>query len=104
MNLDIKERGDGITIECFVSPRSKKSAIKGLRGGSLAVGLNAPPVDGKANRALIDFISKLLKVPQSRISVFKGEHNKQKVLLIQGISKVSALEQIEPHLIEFKSC
>ena len=98
MNLDIKERDGGVTIECYVSPRSKKNMIKGLRQGTLAVSLNAPPVDGKANKALIDFISKLLEVPSRNISIFKGEHNKQKVLFIRGISKSYAFGLIEPHL------
>ena len=100
MDLNIRERDDGITIECYISPRSKRSVIKGLRQGALAISLNAPPVDGKANKSLISFFSKLLKIPSQRISIFKGEHNKQKVLFIQGISKSNAIELIEPYVAE----
>jgi len=87
MNIDIREHEDGLTIECHITPKSKKSSIKGERAGALSISLTAPPVDGKANTALIKFISKLTGRPRSSIAIIKGEHNRSKTLYIQGISR-----------------
>lgn len=84
--LTLRERPDGVTIECRVTPRASRNAIKGVRDGVLQIALNAPPIEGRANEALIEFISDRLRIPRSRISILGGEHGRNKVVLIQGIT------------------
>lgn len=98
MNLKIQERDGGITIECFVAPRAKRNAIKGTRDGALAVSVQSPPIEGRANDALIEFLAKALDVPRRAISIIGGMSSRKKILLIQGITKNEALIRVAEHL------
>lgn len=63
-----------------VTPRAKENKIVGWKDGVLRVRLAAPPVDGKANAALIDFLSDAWGVSKSSISIVRGETAREKVL------------------------
>jgi uncharacterized protein (TIGR00251 family) len=67
-----------------------------MRDGVLVAKVTAPPVDGKANRALCRLISKRVGVPPSRVSVVRGEKSRDKLVCIEGMSLATvqaALEQ-----------
>ncbi len=81
----IKAGEDYIIIQILALPRASKSEISGLHDGRLKVRLKAPPVDGAANKELIRFLSKLLKVPKSGFTLLKGHANRRKVMQINGI-------------------
>lgn len=98
MDLDIHEKNEGITLKCYVTPRAKKNSIKGVREGALAVAINAPPLEGRANRELIHLIASALNIPPSRISLLKGERSRNKVLFIQRVSKEYAISRLGPHI------
>jgi hypothetical protein len=66
-----------------VQPGSKSTQLAGLHGDRLKIRLKAPPVDGKANRLLVAFVSELFKVPKSSVSIDKGETSRQKTLIIE---------------------
>ncbi len=83
--LNIQQKSDGITIECYISPRASQTKIKGERNGALAIALRSPPVDGKANQELIKFLSKELSIPKSKIIILRGETARNKLVFIQGI-------------------
>lgn len=87
MTANIREKSDGITIECRVTPRSGKTAIRGIRNGALCMALAAPPVEGRANGALIEFLAKSLSLPRSNISIIRGEKGRDKVVFVTGITK-----------------
>lgn len=76
----------GVTFAIKVQPRAKKNAIVGTLGDALKVSLTAPPVDGKANEACIDFFAKLLKVPRSSVTIAAGQTSRSKVLRVAGLS------------------
>jgi hypothetical protein len=61
--IPIHESAGSVTFAIRVHPRSKKNAITGELGGALKLALTAPPLDGQANEACIEFFAKLLKVP-----------------------------------------
>jgi len=88
--LNIHKRTGGVTIECYVTPRAAKNKIKGERNGALAVALAAPPVDGKANEALIEFIARLFSVPKSSVSIIRGETGRNKLVFIKRLSAENA--------------
>jgi uncharacterized protein (TIGR00251 family) len=67
-------------------PGAKKSELAGVHGDRLKVRVAAPPVDGKANAALMAFLGKLFHVPKSQIELVAGESNRQKSVLLLGIS------------------
>ncbi|MFN7013620.1 MAG: DUF167 domain-containing protein [Bacteroidia bacterium] len=63
-------------------PNAKKNQIKVISSNTLKVFINAPPVDGKANAAIIEYLSQEFKIPKSKIKLLKGEASKLKKLEI----------------------
>jgi len=84
--IPIQENAGGVTFAVRVHPRAKKNAITGELGDALKVALTAPPVEGKANEACIEFFAKLLKVPRSSVSIAAGQSSRNKVIRIAGLS------------------
>ena len=74
-------------IDVRVIPRARKTEIGGTRDGALLVRLNAPPVDGAANDALIAFLAALLDTPRSTIRIVSGERGRHKRVAIAGVSR-----------------
>jgi uncharacterized protein len=75
-----------VTFAVKVHPRAKKNAITGTVGDALKLSLTAPPVDGKANEACIDFFAKLLEVPRSSVTIAAGQSGRNKVIRVEGWS------------------
>lgn len=84
--ISINESSTGTTFAIKVQPRAKRNAIVGTLGDALKVSLTAPPVDGKANEACIDFFAKLLKVPRSSVTIAAGQTSRNKVIRVAGLS------------------
>ncbi len=82
----LAESDEGLLLECKVIPNASKTAIEGLRDDRLLVRLATPPVDGKANRALIKFMSKELGISKSKIEIIQGEKSRSKRLRLRGIA------------------
>jgi len=82
----IQNSSNGVTFAVKVHPRAKKNAITGEVGDALKLALTAPPVDGKANEACIDFFAKLLKVPRSSVTIAAGQTSRNKVMRVAGLS------------------
>ena len=76
-----------ITLKIKVEPRSSKSGIVGPYGDALKVKLTSPPVEGKANKELIDLLSKELKIPKKDIEIISGQSSKNKIVKIIGLSR-----------------
>lgn len=84
--IPIYEAAGGVTFAVKVHPRAKKNAITGELSDALKVSLTAPPIDGKANQACIEFFAKLLKVPRSSVTIASGQSSRQKVIRVIGLS------------------
>lgn len=91
----LRETRDGIVITLKISPNASKNEIIKSEEG-LKVKITAHPIDGKANKALIEYLSKQLKIPKSSIEILKGETSKEKTLLIKVFDeqKVSDIKEI----------
>lgn len=72
-------------IKIKVTPRAKANKIIGWQGDALRVRLTAPPVDGKANEALIKFLAGEWKISQSSVKILKGESGREKLVEIPDI-------------------
>jgi uncharacterized protein len=70
-----------------LNPRAKKDAITGEVGDALKVSLTAPPTDGKANQACIEFLAKLLKVLRSSVTIASGRTSRRKVIRAVGLTE-----------------
>ncbi|MBI5345222.1 MAG: YggU family protein [Deltaproteobacteria bacterium] len=77
---------DGVSIRVRVQPRASRNEICGVHGGSLKVKLTAPPVEGEANKALIEFLSKFLKIKKSSLSIASGKTSREKMVRAEGVT------------------
>ncbi len=82
----IRDTGSGVEIALHVQPRARRNEIAGLHGGTLKLRLCAPPVDGAANRAVIEFFASRLHLPNSRLQILSGMKSRDKILRIESIS------------------
>jgi uncharacterized protein len=72
-------------LKIRVIPNAKKTEFAGHREGELLLRLNAPPVDGKANKAAIDFVARYLGVSRSSVQLTGGERSRHKIFEIVGL-------------------
>lgn len=91
------KKGAALTIR--VTPRARKSEIGGvLADGTLRIRVQQPPVEGKANRALLEFLSDLLGVRKSRIEIVAGEHGLDKIVSITDMTSDEVQAKIEARM------
>ena len=81
----LSARGDGVLLSLSVMPNAKRTEVDGLHGGTLRVRLAAPPIDGRANEALVAWLAKSLGVPKRDVDVLRGESSRRKQVAI-GVS------------------
>lgn len=91
--LKITELENGVRFEVKVQPKSSQNQITGVAGGVLKVKLTSPPVDGKANKALINLLAKTMNVSRGSITLVRGESSTTKLIEITGINKETVLRQ-----------
>jgi len=84
--IPISETETGVTFPVKVHPRAKKAAITGELGDALKVSLTAPPIEGRANDACIEFFAKILKVPRSSVTIASGAGSRNKVIRVTGVT------------------
>ena len=78
----LKESKDGYLLNLKISPNdSKNEIIKSDEG--VKVKITAQPVDGKANKALLEYLSKFFKIPKTSIEIVKGETSKEKTVFVK---------------------
>ena len=80
--MHLTETADGIRFQVVVQPKSSRNLIMGLHGEALKIKLKAPPVEGAANRMLVQFVAKALKVPKSKVEIVAGHTSRVKQLLV----------------------
>jgi uncharacterized protein (TIGR00251 family) len=90
-------REDGtLLLSLYVQPRSGKNELVGLHDGALKLRLTTPPVDGKANKAVIAFLAKTLKIPKSSVTLQSGLKNRRKQVRIRGLAEETVRELLNP--------
>jgi uncharacterized protein (TIGR00251 family) len=92
MNYDAADMAT--RIEFYVQPRASKTEIAGLHDGRIKVRLAAPPVDGAANAALIEFITATLDIAKSRVRIVAGATGRRKVVEVDGITEEIVRERL----------
>ncbi len=94
----LSESPDGVKITLHVQPKASKSAIGGVHGDALKLRIQAPPVEGKANKATIAFLSSLFDIPKRDIVLKSGPSSRRKIFLISGITLDQAKKILEEKL------
>ena len=84
-DFDAHRRGDTVRFSVRLQPRASKNEIVGLQGTSLKVRVTAPPVEGMANDALVELLSKALKISRRNVCIVSGNSSRTKVVEISGV-------------------
>ena len=83
----LRVAADGrLTLTLHIQPGAKKTEVAGEHGDALKIRLAAPPVDGKANAALLAFIAERLGVSRSAVTLKSGQTSRRKVVEVDGAS------------------
>ena len=81
----VTDTTSGAVLNLRIVPRASKNTIQGRHGDALKIRLCAPPVDGAANAALIEFLAKTFSLPRSRIQLLSGQTSRTKRVLLAGM-------------------
>ena len=81
-------------LNVHVQPKASANRVAGVHGDALKICITAPPVDGKANKAIIAFLAELFGLSKAAISVEGGQHSRSKRILISGVSPNAAMEKL----------
>lgn len=88
----IQDHAEGATIAIRAQPGAKKNAIVGEHNGALKIAVTAPPLDGRANDAILDLLADWLGAKRGYLELIRGTSNRDKVVLIRGMTaKVLAI-------------
>lgn len=79
-----QKTGDIILLTLYVQPGAKHNEIVGMHGNALKIKLATPPIEGRANKALLRFIATLFEVPLSHITLKRGTKSRQKTIEIRS--------------------
>ena len=91
-----RDVADGCTVSVRVHPGARRNAVSGIHDGAVKISLTTPPVDGRANEALIAFVAELLGLPRGRVSLVAGMTSRAKVLRVTGKSAAEVMGALFP--------
>ncbi|HYQ80543.1 MAG TPA: DUF167 domain-containing protein [Anaeromyxobacteraceae bacterium] len=86
----------GVALEVVVQPRASRTRVAGEHGGRLKIQLQAPPVDGEANAALVAFLAEALGVRRGDVAIVRGQTGRRKTVRVAGASPEAAAALARP--------
>ena len=90
----LRQTTAGVTLAVRAQPGAKKTAINGLYGESAAaqlkIAVHAPPIEGRANQALVTFLAEFFSLPKSGVELLSGDLSRSKVFLLKGVNRARA--------------
>ena len=92
--ISIRDTPQGATFAVRVQPRARKNAVVGEIGDALKIALTAPPVEGRANEACIEFLAEFLKVPRASVTIAAGQSSRNKVVRVRGLTAAEVAERL----------
>jgi hypothetical protein len=91
-----RDEAGGVVLEVLVQPRASRTRVAGEHDGRLKIQLAAPPVDGEANAALVEFLADALSVRKQDVSIVRGETGRRKSVRVASVSAASAAAALVP--------
>ena len=92
----LQESAEGCILKVLLRPRSHAERIEAPQGDALKISVTAPPVEGKANDALLRFLADQLGLRRSQLSIQAGHRSVRKLIGITGASTQQVLERLNP--------
>jgi uncharacterized protein (TIGR00251 family) len=93
--LSASEKGGVVRFEVHAKPRAKRSALVGVKNGTLEVSLAAPPAEGQANEELIRFLAEQLGLPKRAVRLVRGQSSRSKLVDVEGMTLVDVCALLE---------
>ena len=93
-----KSSESGVIFRVWLQPRSARNEIRGMKGDALKVRVTSPPTEGRANKALCDFLSQKFGVPKSQVEIVKGLTSRTKTIRIDGVTLDDVRQKVEIYL------
>ena len=84
-----------LLLRLHVQPRAAHNQVAGLQGEALKLRLTSPPVDGKANKAVVAFLARLLDLPKSSLSLRSGLQSRTKTVLIENADEAQVRARLQ---------
>ncbi len=100
--ISVRQTPEGVSFALRVQPRASRNAVVGEVGDALKISLTAPPVEGKANAACIEFLAELLGVTRASVTIAAGESGRNKVIRVAGMAAQDVRRRIELELDQRK--
>ena len=88
MDKHFQWQGQDLLLFCHLQPGASKTEFSGLHGDRLKIRIKAPPVDGKANAAIVEFLSDEFCVAKNQVKIEQGELGRQKTIRIQSPKRI----------------
>jgi uncharacterized protein (TIGR00251 family) len=85
-------------VRVHLTPRSAQDEMLGFEGKVLRARVTAPPVEGRANEALLRLLSDALGVPKSSLRIVRGQRSREKLLAIEGLDAAEVRRRLEPRI------
>lgn len=92
------QKDGSLLLTVYIQPRASSTRIIGLHGEAVKIGISAPPVDGKANAAVIEYLAGFFRIPKSAVSIKSGRQSRTKHLLLKSVSLSEAGRMLESAL------
>ncbi len=92
----LRDEGGALTLELLIQPRASRTRVIGEHDGRLKVQLAAPPVDGEANAALVEFLAGALGVRKADVTLRRGEAGRRKTVRIAGVTAGAVVAALQP--------
>jgi len=93
--IPVYQSAAGVTFVVKIHPRAKKNAITGELDDALKLSLTAPPIEGRANEACIEFFANVLNVPRSSVTIASGQTGRRKMIRVTGLSVEEVRKRIQ---------
>lgn len=85
-----RETKEGVLVTVFLQPRASRTEVVGVEGEAVRVRVQAPPVKGRANEALVELLAEVLGVPRRDVELVRGHTSRHKQVLVRGICLAEA--------------
>ncbi len=89
------QQDGSLVLTVYIQPRASRTRISGLHGEALKLCITAPPVDGRANRAVVEYIADFFNLPKKHVTITSGLQSRTKRLTIDNISLATARELLD---------
>lgn len=90
----LSERADGCVVTVHAQPGARGAGVVGEHGDALKIRIDSPPIEGRANLALIAFLAERVGVPKSSLRLLSGDSSRRKRVLIAGVRAVDVIRTL----------